>query len=70
MESDRSEIRFRFVNFFLCLLVIALAAALFVSGPTLISGYAEDTGRHLETLQAEADKLEGRRRSCRPRPPR
>ncbi|TVS14157.1 MAG: ABC transporter permease [Planctomycetaceae bacterium] len=52
-----SEIRFRFVNFFLCLLVIALAAALFVSGPTLISGYAEDTNRHLETLQTEADKL-------------
>jgi Sec-independent protein translocase protein TatA len=53
-----AEIRFRFINFFLCLLVIALAAALFVSGPTLISGYAEDTGRHLETLRAEADKLE------------
>ena len=53
-----SEIRFRFVNFFLCLLVIALAAALFVSGPTLISGYAEDTSQHLETLQEEADKLE------------
>lgn len=53
-----SEIRFRFVNFFLCLLVIALAAALFVSGPTLISGYAEDTNHHLATLRAEADKLE------------
>ncbi len=53
-----SEIRFRFVNFFLCLLVIALAAALFVSGPTLIFGYAEDTSRHLETLRTEADKLE------------
>jgi putative ABC transport system permease protein len=53
-----TEIRFRFVNFFLCLLVIALAAALFVSGPTLISGYAVDTSRHLEALQAEADKLQ------------
>jgi putative ABC transport system permease protein len=53
-----AEIRFRFINFFLCLLVVALAAALFISGPTLISGYAEDTGQHLETLRAEADKLQ------------
>jgi putative ABC transport system permease protein len=53
-----AEIRFRFINFFLCLLVVALAATLFISGPTLISGYAEDTGQHLETLRAEADKLQ------------
>jgi len=53
-----AEIRFRFINFFLCLLVVALSAALFISGPTLISGYAVDTGRHLEALRSEAEKLE------------
>jgi cell division protein FtsB len=53
-----AEIRFRFVNFFLCLMAVALAAALFVSGPTLISGYAKDTNQQLQTLQAEADKLQ------------
>jgi len=53
-----AEIRFRFVNFLLCLLIVALAAALFVVGPTLISGYARETDSQLQTLKAEADKLE------------
>lgn len=53
-----AEIRYRFINSLLCLLVVALAAALFVIGPTLISGYAEDTGQQLQLLQAEADKLQ------------
>jgi hypothetical protein len=52
-----SEIRFRFVNFLLCLLAVILAAALFVVGPTLISGYADDTDEHLNKLETEAAQM-------------
>jgi len=52
-----SEIRFRFVNFLLCLLVVIIAAALFIVGPTLISGYAEDTNEQLKKLQAQAEQM-------------
>jgi hypothetical protein len=53
-----SEIRFRAVNFLLCLLAVIIAATMFITGPTLIRGYATDTRRELAMLQAEADKLQ------------
>ncbi|MBC8872007.1 MAG: FtsX-like permease family protein [Planctomycetes bacterium] len=53
-----AEIRFRFVNFLLCLLVVVIAAALFIVGPTLISGYAEDTNEQLSKLEAQAEQME------------
>ena len=53
-----SEIRFRAVNFLLCLLAVIVAATMFITGPTLIGGYATDTRRELGVLQAEADKLQ------------
>ena len=40
-----SEIRFRAVNFLLCLLAVIIAATMFITGPTLIHGYATDTRR-------------------------
>lgn len=52
-----AEIRFRFVNFLLCLLVVVIAAALFIVGPTLISGYARDTDEQLTRLEAEAEQM-------------
>jgi ABC-type lipoprotein release transport system permease subunit len=51
-----AEIRFRFVNFCLCLLVVSLAATLFVMGPGLLSGYEKDMHAHLADLQSEAEK--------------
>ncbi len=53
-----AEIRFRAVNFLLCLLAVIIAAAMFITGPTLLGGYATDTQRELAGLQAEADQLE------------
>lgn len=53
-----AEIRFRPVNFLLCLVAIAVAAALFVIGPTLLAGYAADTHRELAALQTEAEQLQ------------
>jgi len=53
-----AEIRFRFVNFLLCLLVVVIAAGLFIVGPTLISGYAEDTNEQLRQLEAQAEQME------------
>jgi ABC-type lipoprotein release transport system permease subunit len=53
-----TEIRFRTVNSILSLLAIAVAAALFVVGPALLSGYATDSKKHLESLEAEASRLE------------
>lgn len=53
-----SEIRFRAMNFLLCLIAVVVAAALFVTGPTLIGGYATDTRRELALLQAEAENLQ------------
>jgi len=53
-----SEIRFRSVNFLLCLAAVVIAATLFITGPTLLGGYAVDTQRELAGLQAEADQLQ------------
>ncbi len=53
-----SEIRFRSVNFLLCLAAVVIAATLFITGPTLLGGYAVDTQRELAALQAEADQLQ------------
>ncbi len=53
-----SEIRFRSVNFLLCLAAVIIAATLFITGPTLLGGYAVDTQRELTALQAEADQLQ------------
>jgi hypothetical protein len=53
-----SEIRFRAVNSLLCLIAVVVAATMFITGPTLIGGYATDTRRELTMLQAEADKLQ------------
>lgn len=53
-----SEIRFRSVNFLLCLAAVVIAATLFITGPTLLAGYAVDTQRELAALQAEADQLQ------------
>jgi len=53
-----SEIRFRSVNFLLCLAAVVIAATLFITGPTLLGGYAADTQRELAALQAEADQLQ------------
>jgi len=52
-----SEIRFRFVNFLLCLLAVIVAAALFVVGPTLIRGYEKDMNEQLKELEEEANRL-------------
>lgn len=51
-----SEIRYRRLNFILSLLAVTVAAALFVTGPTLISGYTADTRNQLEEMQAKSDK--------------
>ncbi len=53
-----AEIRFRTVNFVLCVLAVAIAAALFVIGPSLISGYARDTRQQLAELQSQAEQLQ------------
>ncbi len=53
-----SEIRFRTVNFLLCLIAVIVAAVLFIVGPTLIGGYADDTHRELAMLDAEAGQLQ------------
>ena len=53
-----TEIRFRAVSSLLSLLAIIVAAALFVIGPTLISGYATDSDMHLAALQAQTEQLE------------
>ena len=55
-----TEIRFRAINSLLSLLAIIVAAALFVVGPTLISGYATDSDEHLATLQTQTDQLEAK----------
>lgn len=53
-----SEIRFRWLNFLLCLAAVIIAATLFITGPTLLGGYAVDTQRELAALQAEADRMQ------------
>ncbi len=51
-----SEIRFRFVNFLLCLMAVIIAAALFMVGPTLIAGYEKDTNEQLRRFQEDTNK--------------
>ena len=53
-----SEIRFRLVNFVLCVVAVAIAAALFVAGPTVISGYSRHARAELATMQDEADRMQ------------
>ena len=43
-----AEIRYRRLNFFLSMLAVVTAAALFIGGPTLISGYAADSRQQLD----------------------
>jgi putative ABC transport system permease protein len=50
-----AEILGRPLSFLLCLSVVAVAAILFISGPTLLSGYAADTQRQLRSFQVETD---------------
>ncbi len=50
-----AEILGRPLSFLLCLAVVTVAAILFIAGPTLLSGYAEDTQRQLRSLQEETD---------------
>jgi putative ABC transport system permease protein len=52
-----AEIVGRPLNFVLSLLVVILAAALFVVGPTVLRGYSADTQHQLRVLQAETDAL-------------
>jgi putative ABC transport system permease protein len=51
-----AEIRYRMLNVLMGLLAIAAAAALFVAGPTLMSGYAQDTKEQLALMQQKTDK--------------
>ncbi|MCH5373633.1 MAG: hypothetical protein JJ992_06625, partial [Planctomycetes bacterium] len=55
-----AEIRFRWLNFLLSLLAVTVAATLFIVGPTLISGYAQDSRKQLASLEAEADALQAK----------
>jgi len=50
-----AEIFGRPLNFLLCLVVIVVAAILFIVGPTILSGYAADTRQQLQSLQQETD---------------
>ena len=50
-----AEILGRPLSFLLCLAVVTAAAILFIAGPTILSGYAEDTQRQLRSLQEETD---------------
>lgn len=52
-----NEMRFRWLSSLLTLLAIVAAATLFVSGPTLIAGYSEETN---QLLEAENEQLEVR----------
>lgn len=48
-----AEIRYRKLNFVLAALLVAVAAALFVAGPSLVEGYARETQAQLEKAQAD-----------------
>jgi hypothetical protein len=50
-----AEILGRPLSFLLCLSVVAVAAILFIAGPTILGGYAEQTQRQLRSLQEETD---------------
>ena len=51
-----AEIAGRPLNFLLSLLVVVVAAILFVVGPTIIRGYAADTKQQLLALQTRTDE--------------
>lgn len=51
-----SEIAGRPLNFLISLMVVVVAAVLFVVGPTIIRGYAADTKQQLEELQTRTDQ--------------
>lgn len=51
-----AEIRYRLLNVLLGMLAVAVAAALFVAGPTLLGGYAKDTNDRLAKMQQATDK--------------
>ena len=51
-----AEIRYRFLNVLLSLAAVVVAATLFVAGPTLLAGYAQDTNDRLEDMQEETKK--------------
>lgn len=55
-----SEIRFRWFNFALSLVAVAVATTLFVAGPTLLSGYARDTEQRLEALEKKSKQLQAK----------
>jgi putative ABC transport system permease protein len=48
-----AEIGHRKLGFFLSLLAVALAATLFVGGPLVLSGYAENSGSKLEKMESD-----------------
>jgi len=50
-----AEILGRPLSFLLCLLVIVVAAVLFIVGPTILGGYAADTQQQLQVLQQDTD---------------
>ncbi|MHB9063137.1 MAG: FtsX-like permease family protein [Pirellulaceae bacterium] len=52
-----AEIAGRPLSFLLCLSVVATAAILFIAGPTILSGYAEDTKQQLRALEQETDAV-------------
>ena len=51
-----AEIRYRFLNVLLSLGAVVVAASLFVAGPTLLSGYAQDTDKRLEKMQEDTEE--------------
>jgi hypothetical protein len=51
-----AEIKGRPLNFTISLLVVLVAAVLFVVGPTIIRGYAADTKKQLSELQTRTDQ--------------
>lgn len=52
-----AEIRYRKLNFLLAALLVAVAAALFVAGPSLVEGYSLETQAQLEKAQAETTAI-------------
>ncbi len=55
-----AEIAGRPLTFLLSLLVVVVAAILFIAGPTIINGYAADTKQQLGILQARTDEELGK----------
>ena len=53
-----AEIRFRWLNFVLSAAAVAVAAMLFLAGPTLIRGYATDAQQELAELEQQAQTMQ------------